>query len=199
MPKRASGKGVQVDFTGVESGGGRAVADGEYLAEVRSVSEEESSEGNPYLKWVWKVIEDGEAKGATLYDNTSLQPQALWRLKTLLEVIGFDIPERAMTLDLKGLVGKKAKLEVTNEDYKGKQRPRVTGFSMIAVGSAKAAPKKKDEDDESSSFKVGQKVKFKDEDGKVYKGRVADSEGDTVTVDVDGEEWEVEAENVTAL
>ena len=122
-------KGLSIDFSGVESGGGRAVDDGEYVAEVTSVTEEESEGGNPYLAWKWKITENGDAKGATIYDNTSLLPQALWRLKGLLEVLGFDVPDSAMTLDLKSLIGKKATLEITNEEYRGKNKPRVTGFN----------------------------------------------------------------------
>lgn len=207
----AGKKGVTVDFSGVESGGGRAVDDGEYLAEVTSVSEEESSEGNPYLGWKWKIIEAGDAKGATIYDNTSLQPQALWRLKGLLEVLGFDIPDSAMTIDLKGLVGKKAKLEITNEEYRGKQKPRVTAFNGASEAAASKAksklkpgegdePDDEDEDeDDSPKFKKGQKVSFKDEDGTRYKGVVVSVEGDTATVKVDDDEYEVETDQLKTL
>ena len=59
MKKRAD---VTVDFTGIESGG-RAVADGNYVLEVISIEEKESSEGNPYLAWKWKVTDDGPYKG----------------------------------------------------------------------------------------------------------------------------------------
>src|SRR5271170_3613659 len=107
MAMKKSGKkksGVSIDFSGVESGGGRAIPDGNYTVEVTEVTEEESSEGNPYLKWIYKVA-TGSHKGARIYDNTSLQPQALWRLKTLLECFGEEVPDSSMDLDLEGLVG----------------------------------------------------------------------------------------------
>ncbi len=202
-------KGLTVDFSGVESGGGRAVDDGEYVAEVTSVSEEESESGNPYLAWKWKITEQGDAKGATIYDNTSLQPQALWRLKGLLEVLGFDVPDSAMTIDLKALVGKKATLEITNEEYRGKQKPRVTAFngasSAAASKAASSKAKAKDDDDEEEEedddapkFKAGQKVKFKDEDGSLQKGVFVSQDGDMATVKVDDDEWEVELDTLKA-
>lgn len=202
-------KGLTVDFSGVESGGGRAVDDGEYVAEVTSVSEEESESGNPYLAWKWKITESGDAKGATIYDNTSLQPQALWRLKGLLEVLGFDVPDSAMTIDLKALVGKKATLEITNEEYRGKQKPRVTAFNGASGAAASKATsskaKAKDDDDEEEEeeddapkFKAGQKVKFKDEDGSLQKGVFVSQDGDMATVKVDDDEWEVELDTLKA-
>ncbi len=45
MAKKPAKKGgVSVDFTGVEAGGGRAVPDGEYVAEVDEVTVETSAE-----------------------------------------------------------------------------------------------------------------------------------------------------------
>lgn len=232
--KGSAVRGIQVDFSGVESGGGRTVDDGSYVAEVTSVEEAESESGNPYLVWKWKITEKGSAKGAMIWDNTSLQPQALWRLKTLLEVLGMDVPNSAMVLDIKKIVGKTATLEITNEDYRGKAKPRVTGYAGInsddtptkakeepeeeeeeeeegekeeAPSPKKTGPKAKakpatveeDKDDEVQKFKKGQKVKFKDEDGDLYKGVVVSQDGDTVTVKVDEDEYEVEVEKLKAL
>lgn len=231
---------LSLDFTGVESGGGRAVPDGDYIAIIDKITEEESSEGNPYLAWQWKITEAGEAKGARIYDNTSLQPQALWRLKSLLEVLGEEVPEGAMDLDIGDLIGRSAKLEIANEKYQGKDRPRVTGFSPLAAESeeedeeeekappksskkaSKARDEEEDEEEEeedeeeeeapkkrkadskvsksASKFKVGQKVKFEDEDGRTVTGVITElgDEGTAEVEDRKGEAWEIPLEDLRA-
>lgn len=221
MASKKTGKkkssSISVDFSGVESGGGRAIPDGNYTLEVDEVTEEESSEGNPYLKFVYKVTE-GPVKGARVWDNCSLQPQALWRFKTLLECFGEEVPDSAMDIDLDDLVGKSVDAELTNEEYQGKKRPRITGF--LGAGGESGAEttgeadddddKKDDEKDDddkkggakkktagkTAKYRVGQAVKFKDDKDKIQKGTVTAVDGGDVTVDVKGEEWELDADDL---
>lgn len=205
-PKRGK-KSISVDFSGVESGG-RAVPDGIYFLTSVSVEEKESGEGNPYLAWEWKVA-DGKHKGATIYDNTSLQPQALWRLKTLLEVAGREVAEKAMELDLDDLVGLEIQAEITNEEYQGKQKPRVTNFLPYDTVNANAKTDDDNDGDDDgkprvkkkvggSKLKAGSTVKFTDDDGKQHKGVIQSIEDENATVDVKGEEWEIPLEELTA-
>lgn len=220
-PMRRKGSSVTVDFSGVESGGGRAVPDGNYTVRVKEITEEESRDGNPYLKWIWTVTE-GPCKGANIYDNTSLQPQALWRLKTLLECLGQEVPDSSLDLNLGDLVGSETDAEITNETYEGKQKPRITGFlgEGGAASSTKTTPSKakkneeeseeedSDEEEEeekpskkktkSAKFKVGQKVKFDDDDGKTQRGTITSIDGDESTVDVKGEEWTIDLAELEA-
>ena len=209
--KRSKKSGVSIDFEGVEAGG-KAIPDGSYLAEVVEVEERESQSGNDNLNWKWKIT-GGPAKGAVLFDNTSLQPQALWRLKGLLEVLGEEVPDGAMDLDLSSLVGREALLEVTNETYEGKKRPRITGFADPEGAEETGEEEEEEEEEEkpskksskaskksSSKLKAGTKVKWKDDNGKTVKGVVVSVDGDVATVE-DGEqdEWEIEASELTAL
>lgn len=186
MAKRAD---VTVDFSGVESGG-RSVPDGQYLTEVVSVEEKESQEGNMYLAWKWKVC-DGPYKGAIIYDNTSLKPTALWRLKTLLECLGVDVSEGKMGLRLADYKGKTALVMVANEKYQGKDKPRITEF-LRGVAASKSGP--------VSTLKKGVTVSF-DYEGEQMEGTVSSIEGDTVVVSVvvDGssEEWELSQSELT--
>ena len=209
--RKSKKRGLTVDFTDVESGG-KAVPDGSYEVEVVEVTEEESSEGNPYLKWKFRIT-DGEAKGAALYDNTSLQVQALWRLKGLLEVLGDDVPNSSMDLDLSEYPGRTLTVSVVNEEYQGKDRPKIDRYGGEAEKPAKSTKSKskakaKDDDDDDDdddgdsdtpSFKKGDKVKFTD-DGKTHKGKVLKVDGDTATVETsDGEEWDIETSDLTKL
>lgn len=191
-PKKRSD--VTVDFTGVESGGGRAIPDGEYLLEVVEVTEKESQEGNTYLAWKWKV-QDGPYKGAAVYDNTSLKPAALWRLKTLLECLGMEVGGK-LGLNLAELKGKSLLVEVANETYQGKQKPRVTNF-LRGVGNGGSAAATSGP---ATSLKKGSKVKF-DYEGEEMTGKVSSLDGTSVVVavEVDGadEEWELNLSEIS--
>ena len=232
-PKSRKGRLITVDFEGVESGA-RAIPDGNYLAEITEIKETESkSSGEPMLALKWKVTSK-TSKGATVFDNISLQPQALWRLKGLMEALGQEVPDSSMEIDLEELEGQSACIEITNEVYEGKDRPRVTAHANETDFRGKAGDSDNDEEDEapkaskksgkkalppdvedetddededeeeedervnrqskkSPEFKVGQKVKFKDEDGKTVRGVILEIDGDTVKVeDKDDDEWEID-------
>jgi hypothetical protein len=162
--KSKKGKSLSLDFEGVKSGGGMAVADGNYLAYPEEVTEEEGeSSGEPYLKFKWKIV-GPKSKGAVIWDNCSLQPQALWRLKTILELFGEDVPDGAMELDVDDLIGEEHTIgiEVTNENYKGKAQPRITGFSD--PDGAKEEGEEEEEEEKPKSKKDKGKSKEKDDD-----------------------------------
>jgi len=138
--KRKSG--VSVDFTGVEADA-RSIPDGTYKAAVVSIEENESDNG-PYLSWKWKA--EMKKGSATVFDNTSLQPQSLWRLRLLLEAIGEEIVDGVMDLDLDDYVGREAQIEITNEKYEGKDRARITGF--ISLENVEESDEEEDEEAE---------------------------------------------------
>jgi hypothetical protein len=285
---------IEVDFEGVESGGGqRAVPDGVYSVKVAQAptKEEGSESGEAYLSWKFAITK-GKQKGATLYDNTSLQPQALWKLKSLLEAMGEEVPDSTLRLVPSEYVDRELNVEVVNEEYNGRDRPKVTAY-IVETGEedseddesedseddeddekparkkgkskksededdeseddeseddeseddedeedekpkgkgkralARAAKKKskndddddeseddeseddesEDEDDDkpaakkkggSSKVKKGVRVSFED-DGKTVKGKVLEVDGSVATVDVKGDEWQVQLEDLTVL
>lgn len=133
-------KGISVDFEGVSAGSG--VPDGTYTVSVEEVSVETSdNSGEDYLSWKFKVV-GGKMSGRSLYDNTSLQPQALWRLRRVLEALGIEVPDGTMDIDPDELIGLECDVEVANEDYQGKQRSRVVDIFPAGEGGSS------DEDDE---------------------------------------------------
>src|SRR3954471_15041001 len=125
---KRKGNVVSVDFTGVESGG-RACPDGTFKAEITAAAEEESSTGNPMVVAKFKIL-TGKGKGALIYDNLSLQPQALFRLKALCEALGIEA-EGAVDIDFDELVGQEILVDVENETYEGKKRPRAVGYAAV--------------------------------------------------------------------
>jgi|ERR1700761_339548 len=218
MAKKSTKRTVTVDFEGVESGG-RSLADGTYLAEItEAVQKESKSSGEPMIVLKWKVV-SGKGKGVVLYDNCSLQPQALWKLKGLLEALGEDVPDSTLDLDLDDLVERQATVVVTNEKYEGKDRPRITEYASAEdkaddddTADDDSEDDEDDPDDEDApettaakrgrpkKVKIGAKVSFKDEKKKVVKGVIDEIDGDQVKVtDVNGDEWELEVSDLTVL
>lgn len=124
--RKGKSKNVTVDLSGVETSR-KAIPEGNYVVSVNDASIETSSKNNEYIKFEFEVIE-GSHKGAKLYHNCSLQPQALFNLKGVLEALGFTIPTKAFDLDLSELLGLECEVEVGHETYEGKKRARILEF-----------------------------------------------------------------------
>lgn len=154
------------------------IPEGEHLISVAEASSEEGQSGT-YIKWKFKVV-GGEADGGILYYNTSLAPQALWNLKSLLEALGYDIPEDEF--DILEVLDEFEDLEcmgsVEHETYEGKKQSRLVDFWPAEKKKSKRddddekparGRRKKDEDDEDEAPKRGRgrpKKTEEDEDEK---------------------------------
>lgn len=221
-------KGIAVDFTGVESGGGAAIPEDDYLFEVEEVTQEVSSSDNPYLKFVFKV-DEGTYKGRKVYHNCSLQPQALFNLRGVLEALGFEVPEGVMELDPADLIGEKCGGAVAHEKYEGKDRARIVEFFPASeLDGEEAAPETpppaatkvvkkapaatpaptpaptaapaaaKKKVKKAGGIQVGSTVTFTDDEGTELSGEVKAIEDGNATVVVGDDEWELELSELTA-
>jgi hypothetical protein len=65
-----------------------------------------------------------------IFDNLSLQPQALFRLKSLCEALGIEA-DGATDLDFDDFVGQEVLVDVENETYEGKKRARAAGYASL--------------------------------------------------------------------
>lgn len=140
-------KGLTIDLSGVETGQ-KTLPEGIYTVKVEAATAETSSSGNPYIKFVFQVIE-GKHKGAKVFHNCSLQPQALFNLKALLLAIGYEIPQGAFDLDLEEVLDLECEIEVAHETYEGKKQVRIIEF--IALDSDEDEDESEDEEDEDDS------------------------------------------------
>lgn len=216
---------ISVDFEGVESGGASAVPEANYLIEVDECTKETSgNSGADYLKFVFK-IEGGAYNGRKLFHNCSLQPQALFNLRGLLEALGFEVPDGPMDLDITDLVGEKCGVATANEKYEGKDRSRCVEFFTVEQleerqeeeEPAKPAktPKKPEPEEKpakavkkgakkkESEFEEGDEVTFTDDEGDEQTGTITGIENDTYTVTTGkgkkAVEWELEADDLTKV
>lgn len=133
------GSSVNLDLSGVEVGR-RAIPEGTYAVVVNKAELTKSREGNNMIKLEFEVTE-GPHKGAKLFENCSLQPQALFKLKGVMLALGMDIPDGSFDLDTNDLVGLNCEVEVGHETYEGKKRARILEYIN---------PEEADEDEEDS-------------------------------------------------
>lgn len=128
--KRSRGRGgdsINVDLSGVETSK-KAIPEGTYEVVVNKAEQKKSKEGNPMISFEFEVTE-GTHSGAKLFENCSLQPQALFKLKSVLLALGMDIPNKSFDLNLKDLIGLTCEVEVGHEVYEGKKRARILEYN----------------------------------------------------------------------
>lgn len=125
--KGRSSSSVNVDLSGVEASR-KTIPEGTYEVVVNEATQKDSRDGNPMIAFEFEVTE-GAHKGAKLYENCSLQPQALFKLKSVLLALGMDIPNKAFDLNLRDLVGLTCEVEVGHEVYEGKKRARILQYN----------------------------------------------------------------------
>jgi len=220
--RAAKKSGISVDFSNTETSG--VLEEGDYLVEVDEVEDKESSTGNPMLVFTFKVTE-GEGKGRKLFHNCSLQPQALFNLRAVLEALGNEVPQGVLELDPSDLIGQTCGVSVNHEQYEGKTKARIAEFfDASELGEATetepeaptkpaakpapkasapepeakpAASKKKKAEPEEPTFAVGDLVSFTDDDGDELSGKVTEITGDTASVKVGKEIWELDLSDLT--
>lgn len=127
MARKKKGNNVNIDLSGVEAGF-ETIPEGQYTVVVDETEIKTSqNSGNEYISFTFEVSE-GKHKGAKLFHNCSLQPQALFNLKQVLTALGFEIPNKGFDLDIEDLVGLECDVEVAHEKYEGKKKSRIVEF-----------------------------------------------------------------------
>jgi hypothetical protein len=117
---------LNLDFSSVPSRD--PLEEGVYLLQISEAQEKTSSTGNPMISVTYDVVstQEGEAVEGSrkLWDNYSLQAQALFKLKELLEALGIDTAA-VVDLEVSDLVGQQVLAKVVQETYNGELRNRV--------------------------------------------------------------------------
>lgn len=179
---RSAKKGIAVDFSDTETQA--VLPEGDYLLEVEDVEQKTSdNSGNDYLALTFKVAE-GKFKGKKVWHNCSLQPQALFNLRGVLEALGFEVPQGSMELDPADLIGEKCGAAVAHEVYEGKKKARAVEFF---------SPDELDGDAEDEEDEEEAPVTTKP--AKATKGKKAAPEPEEEDEEIDEEEDESEDED----
>lgn len=185
--KKKASNIIEVNFEGVKSF--KTAPEGTYTVEVKEVEQGTSGEGNDKLDWTFQITE-GKQKGGLLWTTTSLLPQALFKLRDLLDALGMEVPDDAMELDLDDVVGMTCGVVVYHEDYNGKPQAKISDFiSADDVG----AGEEEDEEDEEEKPKKGKSK------SKASKDEEDEEEEDDETPDVSKMDEDELAELVSEL
>lgn len=144
--KGRSSSSINVDLSGVEASR-KVIPEGTYEVVVNEATQKNSRDGNPMIAFEFEV-QEGPHKGAKLYENCSLQPQALFKLKSVLLALGIDIPNKAFDLNLRDLTGLTCEVEVGHEVYEGKKRARILQYNE--PGDSDGEEEDSDDDDDES-------------------------------------------------
>lgn len=117
---------MNIDFSSVPSR--EALEEGTYLLQIAKAEEKLSSTGNPMINIEYDVVAtaDGEAVqgGRKLWDNYSLQVQALFKLKELFNSLGMDT-DNIVDIELSDLIGMQVMAKLVQETYNGELRNKV--------------------------------------------------------------------------
>ena len=117
---------INVKLDDVESGF-EIYPEDSYLVELQETSKiaKSKTSGEPKVTWISKILE-GEFENKLLSWDTSLQDQALWNLKGMLEVIGVEWDEDGFELD--DCTYQKLIVDVVVEEWEGTPRNYVRGY-----------------------------------------------------------------------
>lgn len=124
---------LNLDFSSVPSR--EPLEEGVYLLQISEAEEKISSTGNPMISVMFDVLstQDGETVEGQrrLWDNYSLQAQALFKLKELLSALGIDT-SAVVDMEVSDLIGQQILAKVVQETYNGELRNRVKKIYPVA-------------------------------------------------------------------
>lgn len=111
---------------------------GIHVAKCVKVESKDSSNNNPMLVFRYESLSPGE-EGRTVFDNVVITPQMAWRYSKVFAAYGLQ-PKGAkgfVGVSEKSFEGKKVRLVIEHEDYKGEPQARVR--EVLPLGDGKAA------------------------------------------------------------
>lgn len=123
---------ITVDFTGVETGGGRVrVPEDDYGLRLKTIKQKTGESSNqPYLDAGFELTK-GPKKGLkkVIQHSFSLQKKSLWNLRNFLEACGKPVPSKAVKITLANLVGLEcAGTVIDDAPYENKIKSIISAF-----------------------------------------------------------------------
>lgn len=170
-----------VDFTKAESGGRVRIPEGDYRAEVTGVKAGESKAGNQMLIWEF-TISDGKHKGKKFKDYTTLNVEAAWKLKGILENLGLSVPMKRLDITplIRKVKGKELGITVTDDEYEGKISSKISDYIDLETLEEVDT---EDEEDEDEDEEEEEKPKAKKKKGKKKKKEEDEDEIEDMDLD----------------
>ena len=179
---------ISLDFEGVEVS--KLVPEGDHLLTAVEVTKEEGNE-YPYLSWVLET-----ADGGKIYENNSLSPRALWRLRALLEAAGVEVPDGPMDLDLDTIIDDMSPFmgTIEHEDYEG--RPKAKMVDCYPSEEEEEEPVKKGK---STGKKSSAKKEEPEEEDDFDSDEIMEMSADELEEFIDDQDLDVDLEDYRKL
>lgn len=185
---KKKGGSVTINMEGVESGG-RSMSDGWASGRIKSAELGMSSNDNEMFTVIFEATRGKEK--ANIFDHLVMTPNALWKVKSLLEAAGVEVPDDEMTISEDDLTDLEMDIEITNEDYEGQDRPKITGFAPAGTHTGEEDEEDDDEDEEDEEDEEEEEEAPKSKKkakGKKAKAEEEDDEEDEDDDDSDDDE-----------
>ena len=129
--------------------------EGVYQAKVVACEATTAKTGTEQIEWKFEITE-GKYAGKKITHYTPLTESSLWKLKKLLEAIGYDIPEEEFDIDGEEVIDSELAIQIADHEWEGKVRSDVTDYAEAGVGEAEEADEPEEEDEPKA--KGGKKV-----------------------------------------
>lgn len=179
---------VTIDFRREVEGGGAGVRipENDYAAKIVKAKFERSAEKDtPGIRITFKITE-GKYSGKKVPDSLWITPRSLWRIRSLLEALGVEVPKSILKLPLKPLVGKDLGITVTDDEpYNGRIKSRVSDFLDLETLNDEVEDEEEEEEDEEEGEEEIEDSEDDDEDEE--EDEEEEDEGDEEE-DAEGEE-----------
>lgn len=128
MPAASPTK-ITIDFSNVRDSGGPSahVTPGDYLLEASGFEIKNSDKG-PWKNVNWQFSIVGRPGEGTVYENTTLKEEGLFRLRDLLTAMGISVPKSKLAVDFAQLIGKQVGATLIDHTYEDKTTSKVGLF-----------------------------------------------------------------------
>lgn len=122
------GDDVKVDFANIPTSDWPP--EGPHVGRVMKCDPQKAKDGSPMLYWEFEIVNDEGVTYRRVWTNTSLKPNALWRLRDLVNACGvFPGPDGFKRSEM---MGKTLRLMIKHEEYGGKQYAKIDDYAPLA-------------------------------------------------------------------
>lgn len=160
MATRPTSRAIKVDFGGVET---RSLPqEGPIRLQVDEVEIKEGKKA-PYVSWKFKTRD-----GSVIYDNTSMSPKALWRLKAVLEALGETGLDAGFNFQPRKYLRKWLNAELVHESYQGRKKAVIESYvSPEAIEESGEEDETQDDNDQGNDSQGGLPIHDQDLDDEI--------------------------------
>ena len=119
---------MNLNFTGVSSGFD-VIPKGKYFARIVKAKENMNKAGDAaVLSLQWEIQDEGEYNKRKVFDTLSTKPQALFKLKGLLDTLGWNAAGD-IEIVVDDLLGQECYLDILIDNYQGTDNNKVNKYS----------------------------------------------------------------------